>query len=490
MSSTMTSTLGTSNVRQSSRQTRTNPTRTSKTLGSTLRQNSLVNPSAVPPVTNNEAHGIYPAIQHFTDAITALPREYRRHTSLLKEVDAKAWGPEENLQKLLSACLASKPAQLPSTALPSAAASITEIPDVALQTSAANSVVGTQNDNLSLASLPTDPANYPRRKLFYDLRFTLNEMMVTMDEKNHVINNANEELARHLQRLNTIVPHLDAEISEEVRLGSSTHWAYAENRASAKALASGESRSRKEAAAGLAIMQNENVAARSESRREAVRENKRMKAAQQQQDSDFDDQRPAVKRTNVNGKAKRIGELAAEGSLGLGISNATGTTRKKRPEKSAAGGVAMERTTSGSNMGATTMSRQPSQQEGTKKRRAPKDATATISRKRYVCSGVLTGKADISTGRTRETLLRTPPCSLLRHSLVHSEKMYREVAQLHDHKHHVPARIRRRLRLLVQGLHRRRPINQLRTGFQPRRLRIFNKSEQLQGNLLQRSRLR
>lgn len=482
----MTSTLGTSNVRQSSRQTRTNPTRTSKTLGSSLRQNSLVNPSAIPPVTNNEAHGIYPAIQHFTDAITALPREYRRHTSLLKEVDAKAWGPEENLQKLLSACLASKSLQLPSTALPSAAASTTEIPDVTAQTSAANSVVGTQNDNLSLASLPTDPANYPRRKLFYDLRFTLNEMMVTMDEKNHVINNANEELARHLQRLNTIFPHLDAEISEEVRLGSSTHWAYAENRASAKALASGESRSRKEAAAGLAIMQNENVAARSESRREAVRENKRMKAAQQQPDSDFDEQRPTVRRTNVNGKAKRVGELAAEGSLGLGISNATGSNRKKRPEKTASGGVAMERTTSGSNIGTTTMSRQTSQQEGTKKRRAPKDATATMSRKRYVCSSDLAGRADGPTGHRLETLLQTLPCWLLHHSQGHSEKMRPEVAQLHDHKRHVPARIPRRMKLVVHDLHRPRQTNQPRMGFQLRRPQISNKWEQLRESLLQR----
>ena len=372
-------------MRQSSRQTRTNPTRTSKTLSSSLRPNSLVSHSAIPPVTSNEPHGMYPAIQHFTDAIAALPREYRRHMSLLKEVDAKAWSPEENLQRLLSACLASKPPRLPPTALPSAAASTTGFPDIVAQTSAANSVIGTQNETLSQTSVPTDPANYPRRKLFYDLRFTLNEMMVTMDEKNHVINNANEELARHLQRLNTIFPHLDEEISDDVRLGSITHWAYAENRASAKALASGESRSRKEAAAGLAIMQNENVAARSESRREAVRENKRLKAAQQQQDSDFDEQKSSGRKTNVNGKSKRIGELSAEGSLGLGISNATGTTRKKRPEKVTTGGVPMERTTSGSNMGGSTMSRQASQQEGTKKRRAPKDpATTTTSRKRYV----------------------------------------------------------------------------------------------------------
>lgn len=385
MSSTMTTTLGTSNLRSSSRQTRTNPTRTSKTLGTSLRQNSLVDNPALPPITNNEPQNIYPAIQHFTDAINALPREYRRHTSLLKEVDAKAWAPEERLQQLLGAALASKPPRFPTTALPSAAASITGPLENTAHNSAANSVTGAMNDLLSQASsLPTDPANFPRRKLFYDLRYNLNEMMVTMDEKNHVMNNANEELGRNLQRLNTIFPHLDAEISEGVRLGSSTHWAYAENRASAKALVGGESRSRKEAAAGLAIMSNEHAAARSETRREAVRENKKLKGVQQQpQDSDIDE-RPAGRRTNANGKVKRVGELAAEAGHGLGISSPSAPARKKRPsEKTAVGGVAMERNTSGSHMGGTSMSRQASQQETTKKRRAPKDATTAPARKRY-----------------------------------------------------------------------------------------------------------
>lgn len=300
---------------------------------------------------------------------------------MLKEVDAKAWAPEENLQKLLSACLASKPPRISTTALPSAAGSTTGPLDANNQASAANSVIGVQNDILSQASsLPTDPANFPRRKLFYDLRVTLNELMVTMDEKNHVMNNANEELGRNLQRINTILPRLDDEISEEVRFGSSIHWAYAENRASAKALIGGESRSRKEAATGLAIMQNE-TAARSESRREAVRENKRLKAAQhQQQDSDFDEQRSGTKR--VNGKTKRVGEIAAEAGAGLGISTVSPPARKKRTEKSTVGGVAMERTTSGSHIGGTSMSRQVSQQEAPKKRRAPKDAANTGSRKR------------------------------------------------------------------------------------------------------------
>ena len=53
------------------------------------------------PPAPSVLHGFYPALTHFTDAIIALPREFRRHNSLLKEVDAKAWALEENLLQLL-----------------------------------------------------------------------------------------------------------------------------------------------------------------------------------------------------------------------------------------------------------------------------------------------------------------------------------------------------------------------------------------------------
>jgi hypothetical protein len=67
-----------------------------------------------PPVP----HGFYPALTHFTDAITALPREFRRHNSLLKEVDAKAWALEENLLQLLMASSESQSAPYPSNPAP------------------------------------------------------------------------------------------------------------------------------------------------------------------------------------------------------------------------------------------------------------------------------------------------------------------------------------------------------------------------------------
>lgn len=70
------------------------------------------------PPTPTVPHGFYPALTHFTDAITALPREFRRHNSLLKEVDAKAWALEENLLQLLKVSSESQAVQHPPNPAP------------------------------------------------------------------------------------------------------------------------------------------------------------------------------------------------------------------------------------------------------------------------------------------------------------------------------------------------------------------------------------
>lgn len=145
---------GTSAVRQSSRQTRTNPSRVSKTAGrmsqSTVPSSGLAaggggggggiaqsqnphhhhhhhhrhrhpggfgasagnNPTALAsagagadadPATAAPTipDDIYPGITHFTDTIGAIPREFRRHESLLKEVDGKSWVLEDKLPALV-----------------------------------------------------------------------------------------------------------------------------------------------------------------------------------------------------------------------------------------------------------------------------------------------------------------------------------------------------------------------------------------------------
>lgn len=104
-------------VRQPVRQTRTNPSRTSKTLGRSsfaFGHSSVTDAPPTPPIP----HGFYPALTHFTDAVAALPREFRRHNSLLKEVDAKAWALEENLLQLLKSALDSEPVPCPPNPAP------------------------------------------------------------------------------------------------------------------------------------------------------------------------------------------------------------------------------------------------------------------------------------------------------------------------------------------------------------------------------------
>lgn len=96
-------------IRQSSRQTRTNPSRASRTIArSSFAFGHSSNAAETPPAAS-VPHGFYPALTHFTDAIAALPREFRRHNSLLKEVDAKAWALEDNLLRLLKAASDSEP---------------------------------------------------------------------------------------------------------------------------------------------------------------------------------------------------------------------------------------------------------------------------------------------------------------------------------------------------------------------------------------------
>jgi hypothetical protein len=403
MASTYTSTFGTSNVRGGSRQTRTNPTRTTKNHATALRQNSLI--SNPPPSLPGEPtpHGFYPAIQHFADAITALPREYRRHESLLKEVDAKAWQPEKDLQIMLDHCLGDNipdPASIPTLAIPSVAASVANHDDA--QPSAAPSVTGPANDTASQVSnlSAATTATAQRRQLFGLLRQNLIQIMVTMDEKNHVINNANEELTRHVRRLDDVWPHLSDEISEEARLGSLKHWALTDLNGVKKASAGGTAGTNtRRADANSNIMGDNEVAQRSESRREAVAAKSRQRLDRLLGAGEEGEARPTSKKKDKNKLA--INDVASD--VGSGLAPAKG----RKTGKTTAGGVAMEKTLSGLAVGGRAMSREPSQQGGGvgtgKKRKAPAQGAA-VARKRYVLhslfmTNLLTAVSTVSTQR-------------------------------------------------------------------------------------------
>ncbi|KAJ5478027.1 Zinc fingerPHD-finger [Penicillium desertorum] len=331
-------------IRQSARQTRTNPSRTSKTIGRSsfaFGRGSTAEIPSTPPVP----HGFYPALTHFTDAITALPREFRRHNSLLKEVDAKAWALEENLLQLLQFSSESQPVPHPPHPAPIIGGVIRE--DVLPE---------------ELSQSSESPESKNRRLLFDRVRQSLSDLMMTADEKNHVISNANEELDRQIVRLDTVFPYIAGEISEEARLGSLTHWAYS-NKSTAKAATN--ERPRREAVAQRQdlshVLQEAEAASRSEARRDAVLARKQRRA---QADADYEDTRSSGARKTNNAKS-RGGDHAAD-------PNAAPKRRKVERPLPVDTSVPMERSASGA-----TSQRAANKDPAEKKRsRAPNQATA------------------------------------------------------------------------------------------------------------------
>lgn len=381
MSTTITTaTLETSNVRGSSSKTRNLPARTSRNPRSSLRQNSLLSVPASAqgaPQPEPEPHGFYPAITHFTDAITALPRDFRRHTSLLKEVDAKAWALEENLQKLLQQCLHERQTYTFMSGAQTVAGSVSSTIGDNPTASIAGSIMGNVLDTASqYSSTSVDHDIMRRRRIFGELRQNLMQMIMPLDEKNHVINNANEELSKHIRRQDEIWPHIAQEISEETRLGSLRHWALVDLNPTKKTVAA-TARGRE------ALLPDNEVAERSERRREAVALAKKQKTAPQLADSDAEARRPT--RKGVGRKVQETEDLAVTAPPVTlnGSESQLVKSMKNRAVSGKAMSEIMKKSTTNIGSGSVAMSRENSQQENPKKRKAPTSA-ATVARKRYV----------------------------------------------------------------------------------------------------------
>ncbi|KAI2794788.1 hypothetical protein POX_a01389 [Penicillium oxalicum] len=334
-------------TRQSTRQTRTNPSRTSKTTGRSSFGLGRGQTAEVPSTTP-VPHGFYPALTHFTDAITALPREFRRHNSLLKEVDAKAWALEENLLQLLQISSESQPVPHPAHPAPIVGGVVRE--DVIPK---------------DFAQAPESTESKNRRLLFDRVRQSLTDLMMTADEKNHVISNANEELDRQVIRLDTVFPYIAGEISDEARLGSLTHWAYS-NKSAAKAATN--ERPRREAVSQRQdlshVLHEAEAASRSEARREAVRARARKPNA----DADYEESR-APRKTNS-------GKPRGENATG---ENAAPKRRKVERPATTEGSAPMER--SASNTGGQ---RGANKEGGEKKRSRAPNPNAGAARKKTV----------------------------------------------------------------------------------------------------------
>ncbi|KAI1171334.1 hypothetical protein F4777DRAFT_565881 [Nemania sp. FL0916] len=342
------------------RQTRTNPPRT--TSGPSRaggHRESLGGAQA-----HDQPIDVFPAITHFTDAVASLPKDIVRHFTLLKEVDAKIFAPEETLFQFVDAALRSNPPDLRGSRAGSSSVAPVSAPMSAQNSSGGHALNGypaPSSLNESHVSAVFDPSNDPRRTLFIHTAMKIQEMLVSLEEKNHVISTANEALSKHLSRINDVWPHLENEFSDEAKWGSTTHWAYPENRSNRAAQAE---RSRRDGAAFITAaaqqLQVEEaaaaraVAARAESRKQAMMAKKSLKNQNQHQDSDADDHEnkqkaEPPKKTQGGGKARKSAESAPPVGLGItaGVTtNGNPPSKRRKVENSTKpvnGGQVMER---------------------------------------------------------------------------------------------------------------------------------------------------
>ncbi|KAH0287208.1 hypothetical protein M436DRAFT_85863 [Aureobasidium namibiae CBS 147.97] len=335
--------------RQSARQPRTSTSRPINYYARSFGQldNNHENQDPDPP-------GFFPGVQYFADSISALPREVQRHITLMKEVEAKVYGPTEAL-KFLTNSILNKPAPLSRNQPTSPRLLSFTAPPSATVSSAGSVINGNQPTTFDqrvqddLESQQDEQADHARRSEFQSLRHVIGNLITNLDEKNVVMAEANRALAQQLARLDSVMPHVENEISEESRLGSLTHWAYQDNRAKKQTTTSQNERNRRDvaatsslAAAAAAVHDQDIAAARGEARRE-TKKTSRTQAI----DSDFDD-RP-TKRAQT-GKSRKNADAEPKAS-GLGIANGTATaatTKRRKVEKAPAiaGAPAMERSAS------------------------------------------------------------------------------------------------------------------------------------------------
>lgn len=326
---------------------------------------------------------IFPAITHFADTMAALPKELVRHFTLLKEVDAKIFAPQEQLFKLVSAATQ---AALPEPQHQNDSRSIAGPLSAPMSTQGSstgaaqsNSVAPPSVDEPSTTSGVFDPSNIPRRQLFRQTAFKIQEMLVSLEEKNHVISTANDALQRQLARVEDVWPYLENEFSDEAKWGSTTHWAYPENRGGK----SNFERARRDGAAAISAAAQalaDEAAARSDARKQAVQAKKNMRNANN--NTEMDDTREKKQPSKV--KRATDGDNAGPGIAGT--TNGNPQKRRKTEKAAAIGGTPMERSIS-SALGSTTSKAKTGSPRGTpvpegpKKRRALPTGSAPAKKK-------------------------------------------------------------------------------------------------------------
>jgi len=323
--------------------------------------------------------GFFPALQYFSDAITALPKEVIKQFTQMKEVEAKIHSGREKLgdavdglmdmpipprksttgqtigggqqtQGLLSLTTNNSTAGSTNASLVNGVAgSQMLLHPYSAQNSVSGSVVAAEDTVMHQYETEEELA---RRKQYHDLRLLTRSLLPILDEKNAVLAEANRVLGLQLRRIDSVLPHVDNEISEEARLGSMTHWAYSDNRqkkaAAGTAVATAASRrdvaaANSLAAAAHALHEKEIAQTRRDAGREVAKEKHgKGKRAAEHIDSDFDD-RP--RKTQAKGAKGRGGGQSA---AGLGITS-NGEPLKKRKVDKGLTAPGMERSASAPN---------------------------------------------------------------------------------------------------------------------------------------------
>lgn len=390
------------------RQTRNNPPRSSIPGSRPSGPRGSISGGDGVPIAD-QAVEIFPAITQFADAIAALPKELVRHFTLLKEVDAKVFGPEEELARLVDIALNTPPP----TNYSSNSRSFSTNGHQRFSATAdfiANSNGGPAGMEMQgELFVPVNPAyaiyhapNIPRRRQFQACASYMQNMLVSLDEKNHVISTASEALHKQLARLDQCFPYIEKEVSDEARYGSTTHWAYPENRTSKTNPSSNSRKDPPQTNSFNAAAQHvaEEHAARSDARKQAVLARKGAKA--QHADSDFDDTQDgrkvdSNKRPHGNSKARKTANSETTTGVGLGITNGNGTNgnppKRRKVEKNTNLGPAAERALNGvfgsngiASKGKAASPRSTPAPDGTKKTARTRAAPNGQARKRYVAT--------------------------------------------------------------------------------------------------------
>jgi hypothetical protein len=312
--------------------------------------------------------GFTPALTYFTTAITALPKEVMKQFTQMKEVEAKVHGPHEQLGEAIDAVLELPIPPRKSTNGQAVAGghqqgllslttnnSMSGSANASLVNGVAGGVQHSAQNSISGSVAPEDPAQYEteeemrRRKQYYDVRALTHSLLPLLDEKSVVLNEAERILSLQESRIDSVLPHIDGEISEVSRLGSMTHWAYSDNRQKKGAATTPAVAQRGRdvaatnslAAAANAIHETEIAQARREARQEAKNEKGgKGKRAAEHVDSDFDERPKKTTGKGAKGKATAQPPLA-----GLGITNGEPVKKRRVVDKGLAA-PAMERSAS------------------------------------------------------------------------------------------------------------------------------------------------